>query len=312
MTPQRALAFAPGSVGNVAVGFDVLGHAVSAVGDRVEARRSGEPGVRITRITGVVTSLPNDPGANTAGVAVQALLEAAGRRDGFDLWIDKGIPLGSGLGGSAASAVAAVVAVDALLPAGFDRGDLLRFALRGEAAAAGSVHVDNVAPSLYGGMVLSVGIDDPIVTPIPVPPGIVCVLVHPKIQLSTREARAVLQPTVPLADVVWQHANLAGFLAGCYTSDLALIRASMADVMIEPQRKALIPGFDAAKAAALGAGALGCSISGAGPTVFAWSEAGSAPGVRSAMVSAFAAAGLDADSWISPVGGPGAHVLERT
>jgi homoserine kinase len=308
---SRAVAFAPASVGNVAVGFDVLGHSVSVLGDTVQAARTTASGVRIREIAGVVEDLPADAARNTAGIAVSALLDAAEVKHGIELAITKGIPIGSGLGGSAASAVAAVVAANALLAKPLDTLQLLKCAMRGETAASGTIHVDNVAASLYGGLVLIVGIDDPIVTQIPVPSTVRCVLVHPHIELTTRAARQVLNRMVSLSDVTWQQANLAGFVAGCFTNDLALMRASLLDVLIEPQRKVLIPGFEQAKSAALENGAIGCSISGAGPTVFAWVEAPHADRVLRALVDAFAAAGLAADSWVTPIEPAGARVIEH-
>jgi homoserine kinase len=310
-TRQSATAFAPASVGNVAVGFDILGHSVAALGDRVTATRSDAPGVSIRSIEGVVADLPLAAEKNTAGMAVLALQRELGLSHGFVLDVVKGIPLGSGLGGSAASAVAAVVAAAALVDQPLDRTRLLKFAMQGEAVASGAVHVDNIAPSLFGGLVLTVGIDDPYVKQVPVPESVRCVLVHPHMVVATREARAILRPTVDLSDVIWQQANLAGFLAGCFTSDLVLIRQSLLDVMIEPQRQSLIPGFAAVKQAALVAGALGCSISGAGPTVFAWAEEANAGPVRDGMVTAFRAHGLECDSWISTIDRQGARIVER-
>lgn len=310
--PAAALAFAPASVGNVAVGFDVLGHSVSAVGDRVRAVRTAERGVRIRGITGVAADLSLDPASNTAAIAVSTLASALHLDYGFELTIEKGIPLASGLGGSAASAVAAVVAANALVAEPVEKLRLLKFAMTGEAVASGTAHVDNIAASLYGGLVVTVGIDDPIVKQIPVPDVVRCVLVHPHMALTTRAARDILKATVSLADVIWQQANLAGFLAGCFTSDLRLIRASLEDVLIEPQRKVLIPSFERVKQAAMAAGALGCSISGAGPTVFAWCEEPDANAVRGAMVGAFQADGLATDAWISPIDPTGAQVIERS
>jgi homoserine kinase len=307
---STATAFAPASVGNVAVGFDILGHTVAALGDRVTVTRREQPGVSIRSITGVVVDLPLAAEKNTAGMAALALQRELGLPFGFDLDVVKGIPLGSGLGGSAASAVAAVVAAAALVAEPLDRTRLLKFAMQGEEVASGSVHVDNIAPSLFGGLVLTVGIDNPHVKQVPVPEAVRCVLVHPHMVLATREARAILGKTVALADVIWQQANLAGFLAGCYTSDLPLIRESLLDVIIEPQRQVLIPGFAAVKHAALAAGALGCSISGAGPTVFAWAEEQDAANVRAGMVAAFRAHGLDSDSWVSTIDREGARVVD--
>jgi len=309
-TRNSATAFAPASVGNVAVGFDILGHTVAALGDRVTVTRREQPGVSIRSITGVVLDLPLAAEKNTAGMAALALQRELGLPYGFDLDVVKGIPLGSGLGGSAASAVAAVVAAAALVDRPLDRTQLLKFAMQGEAVASGSVHVDNIAPSLFGGLVLTVGVDNPHVKQIPVPESVRCVLVHPHMVLATREARAILGKTITLSDSIWQQANLAGFLAGCFTSDLPLIRESLLDVIIEPQRQVLIPGFAGVKKAALDAGALGCSISGAGPTVFAWAEAPDAERVRDGMVAAFRAHGLESDSWVSTIDRRGARVVD--
>ena len=308
--PDQALAFAPASVGNVAVGFDVLGYSASVAGDRVRAVRTSSRGVRIAGITGVVTDLPLAFERNTAGRAVAAMAESLELDFGFALTIEKGIPLGSGLGGSAASAVAAVVAANALLAHPVDNLQLLKFAMRGEMVASGTAHIDNIAPSLYGGLVLSVGIDNPHIKQIPVPSIVRSVLVRPHRVLETRGARAILNRTVTLADVVWQQANLAGFVTGCFTADLPLIAASLEDVLIEPQRKGLIPGFQAVKDAAMTHGALGCSISGAGPTMFAWSEEVKADAVRTAMVAAFQAEGITCDAWITRIEPVGAAIVK--
>jgi homoserine kinase len=311
MPVMAATAFAPATVGNVGVGFDILGHAFGVIGDHVRAERSKEPGVRIRAVSGVAGELPLESARNTAGQAVLSLTEAVQPGFGIELTIEKGIPLGSGLGGSAASAVAAVVAANALLDAPLSVIELLPHAIAGEAVASGARHADNIAPALFGGLVLTVGIDNPRVKQIPVPPSVRCVLLHPRLFLSTRQARGILTRLVDLSDVVWQTANLAGFLAGCYTNDLALIRAAFEDVLIEPQRAGLIPGFRQAKHAAVEAGALGCSISGAGPSVFAWCEESSAEAVRAAMLGAFRGEGLDCDHWVAPIGGDGASIVER-
>ncbi|HEY7996723.1 MAG TPA: homoserine kinase, partial [Steroidobacteraceae bacterium] len=252
---ERATAFAPASVGNVAIGFDILGFAVGALGDRVTVTRTAEPGVAIRAVRGVVQDISREARDNTAGRALLALQEALRPDCGFAVEIDKGIPLGSGLGGSAASAVAAVVAANALLPNPCTQLELLKFAMAGEAVASGGQHVDNIAPSLFGGLVLTVGIDHPRVKQIPVPAAIRAVIVHPHMYLATARARAILKGSVELSDFVWQTANLAGFISGCYTNDLDMIRASLEDVVIEPQRQALIPGFQEVRRAAMQAGA---------------------------------------------------------
>jgi homoserine kinase len=206
--------------------------------------------------------------------------------------------------------VAAVVAANALLPKPLSKIELLKFAMQGEAVSSGSLHVDNISPSLFGGLVLTVGIDHPRVKQIPVPPGIRAVLVHPHLFLSTKAARGILKPDVNMSDFIWQTANLAGFISGCYTNDLDMIRASFEDVVIEKQRAQLIPGFEAVRRGALEAGALGCTISGAGPTMFAWALEADAGKVRSAMVAAFKAAGKGVDDWIVPITTSGAHVID--
>ena len=198
----------------------------------------------ISGSSGVVKEIPRDPERNTAGRALLAMQEALKPGFGFDVFIDKGIPLGSGLGGSAASAVAAVVAANALLDKPLSKIELLQFAMQGEKVSSGSLHVDNISPSLFGGLVLTVGIDHPRVKQIPVPEGIRAVLVHPHLFLSTKQARGILKREVTMSDFIWQTANLAGFISGCYTNDLDMIRASFEDVVIEKQRSQLIPGFD--------------------------------------------------------------------
>jgi homoserine kinase len=303
-------AFAPASVGNVAIGFDILGFSFDGIGDRATVRWHGDAGVHIKAIRGVVQELPLDAARNTAGRALLAMQEALRLPRGFELELDKGIPLASGLGGSAASAVAAVVAANGLLEEARSKLELLTYAMQGEAVASGSRHVDNIAPSLFGGLVLTVGIDQPRVKQIPIPPGICAVIVHPHMAVSTHMARSILSRNVELADFVWQTAHLAGFISGCYTNDLDLLRESFEDVIIERQRAALIPGFDEVRRAALASGAIGCSISGAGPTVFAWSLEQHAAAVRAAMVSSFTHAGLESDHWVTNLRPAGARLLD--
>jgi homoserine kinase len=307
--PQRATAFAPASASNLAVGFDILGHPAGPTGDRVTVARRGEPGVVITGVTGVAGPLPMDPAANTATVGLMEMLDEVRPGFGLEVSIEKGIPLGSGTGGSAASAVAGIVAANALLPEPLEPAALFRYALMGEAVASGAVHGDNVAPSLFGGLVLVRSAEPMDVVSLPVPATLRCAMARPHQRLDTRAARQVLPPAYPLHDVIRQTANLAGVVAGCCTGDLALVGRSLRDVLIEPHRAALIPGFHEVKEAAMAAGALGCSISGAGPSLFAWCDGDAvADAVRGAMVAAFSACGVTADGWTCAVGGPGARV----
>jgi homoserine kinase len=301
-----ATGFAPASVGNVGVGFDILGHSIAGPGDRVTVERLDAPLVRIDAIDGTVPDLPRDPARNTAGRAVEALRAAHAPHLGFALAIHKGIPLGSGLGGSAASAVAALVAANALLDAPLPLAALYPYALAGESVASGSAHGDNVGPQLLGGLVLATR--DRLV-PVPVPQDLYCAVVHPALVVETRRAREALREPYAIGGFVEQSANLALVLAGCFRDDFALIRAGLADVLVEPRRAPLIPGFEAVKRAALDHDALGATISGAGPSVFGWFVGRAAAGrAGAAMRAAFAAAGLDSTVYASPVAGPGARV----
>lgn len=307
---RTATAFAPASVGNVGVGFDLLGHALEGIGDRVTATRIAEPVVRVIEITGVVTDLPLDAENNTAARAVAAWRTALDLDFGVELSIEKGIALGSGLGGSAASATAALTAANALMAQPLSAAQLYPYALEGERAASGSLHGDNVGPQLLGGLVLAT--PDRLVQ-IPVPPGLIAVLVHPHFVLETRKAREALRGVFALGEFVAQSEGLALVLCGCYTGSFELIRRGLRDVLIEPRRSSLIPGFAEVKKAALDAGALGASISGAGPSVFAWFEQrDAAVAAGEAMSAAFAEAGLASDIIVSAVANAGASVISRS
>ncbi len=300
-------AFAPGSVGNVGVGFDILGHSIAGIGDTATLRRIDAPEVRIQAIRGCVTELPMDAARNTAGAALMALREALALPFGFALELDKGIPLGSGLGGSAASCVAALVAANALLDAPLSAQALSPFALAGEAVASGGTHGDNVGPMLLGGLVLATADR---LTRIEVPAAWHAAVVHPHAVLETRRARAALAGHYALHEFVAQSAQLAQVLLGCERGDAALVRAGLNDVLVEPRRAPLIAGFDEVKQAALNAGALGASISGAGPSVFAWCQSHEqARRVGTAMAAAFAHAGCASDIHITPIAGPAAQVV---
>lgn len=304
----EARAFAPASVGNVGVGFDILGHAIEGPGDRVTARRIDTDEVRVDAITGVIVDLPRDVERNTAARAVAAWRRHTRVAFGVALTIEKGIPLGSGMGGSAASAVAALVAANALLDQPLPVEALYPFALEGESAASGSAHGDNVGPQLLGGLVLAT--HDRLVR-VPVPDALTCVLFHPDQILETRHARAALQGAYKIGEFVPQSANLALVLAGCYRNELGLIQAGLSDVLVEPRRAPLIPGFAQWKEAALAAGALGASISGAGPSLFAWcANPAIAHDVRSALERTYTATsnGARFEAWISMVAARGARV----
>ena len=311
----KAVAFAPASCANVAVGFDLLGFSCDVAGDKVTVERTAEREVSIAGVSGVVTKVPTDPGKNTATAGLVHLIRDLGLDFGFRVSIEKGIPLGSGMGGSAASAVGAIVAANALLPKPLTTEELVPYALIGEAQASGSYHADNVAPSLFGGMTFArvragQGVPKVEVVKIPVPAQIHCVLVNPKLSVETKTARGILKGDITLKSHIEQSANLAGFLAGCYSGDVRLIGRSLADVLIEPQRAHLIPGFTRVKESALAHGALGCSISGAGPSVFAWADStGAASEIKTAMLQAFQAAGVEANGWAFALKREGARII---
>lgn len=305
--PTTATAEAPCSVGNLASGFDILGHTIDGPVDRVTARRIEAPQVRLRSISGVVVDLPRDPERNTSLRALEALREGLHLPFGFEIDLVKGIPLGSGMGGSAASAVAALVAANALLAAPLSVDALYPFALDGESAASGSRHGDNVGPMLLGGLTLAT--HDRLIR-LPVPKSLTCVLVHPHFVLETRRAREALAMPYAISDFVPQSERLAQLISGLFTGDFVSIRNGLHDVLVEPRRAHLIPGFARVKKAALEAGALGASISGGGPSVFAWFQTRRRAGAATAaMQQAFGTAGLDSDAYVSSVDGPGARVI---
>jgi homoserine kinase len=315
---STATAFAPATVANVAVGFDILGFSMNQAGDEVtvsvEAAKDGKPLARCESITGIAAAqperLPRDGAQNTATVALQAMIDELKLDHGFKVSIKKGIPLGSGMGGSAASAVGAVVAANALLAAPLPPLRLLDFALAGEAIASGSAHADNVAPCLFGGLTLALSLSPLKIVPIPTPPELMCVLVHPHLAVETRYARSILKPTLLLQEHVHQSARLGAFVSACHSQNLELLQDSMIDLLIEPQRASLIPGFYDAKSAAIEQGAIALSISGSGPSVFAWTAShNAAERVRAAVLRAFAAQKTEADSWVAPVGSAGARLI---
>ncbi len=310
MVKRRA--FAPGSIGNLACGFDVLGLALSGPGDEVVAYRSDPPGVSIPIIRGEGGRLPQDPERNAAGAAARAVMEEAGDRGGVALELTKGLPLAAGMGGSAASAVAAAVAVDSLLDVNLSPETLLRCALRGEAAAAGTAHPDNAAPSLLGGLVLVPAWEPLRIIQLEVPEELMVVHVHPHLEVETAAARRLLGDQVRLRDAVAQWGNTAALVAGLFLEDWELIARSVVDRVAEPLRAGAVPGFAMVKRAALEAGALAASLSGSGPSLFALCRGRErAEAAGRAMVEAFrSSAGLEADLLVSPGRAPGARILE--
>ncbi len=315
--------FAPASVSNLGPGFDVLGVALEQPGDVVEAEAAERPGVEIVEVRGDGGALSRDPGENTAGIAASHVLArlaverqgcSPGRqpRPGARLRLHKGMPLQSGLGSSAASAVAAAVAVNELLGRPFSRGQLLASALEGERAAAGSAHADNVAPSLLGGFVLVRSYEPLEVVRLPAPPRLRLVVVHPHVAVSTAHARALVSDRrFPIGDVVANLGNIAALVVALHSGDLALLGRAVEDRLVEPLRVPLIPGYTAVRRAARAAGARACAISGSGPSMFALVDGPEAEAsVALAMREAFSkAAGLEADVWSGAVNAEGARII---
>jgi homoserine kinase len=278
----------------------------------VTARRIDEKGVHIAEVRGVDGEihpyLSTETDHNTASIAAKALWQAHGDSSGIELFVRKGVPLQSGMGSSAASAVAAAVAANALLAEPLPHEKILPFALEGEAYASGGAHADNVAPSLMGGLVLCPTVLLPKTIQLRTPSGISSVLVHPELQINTAHSRRALATGYSLEQWLSQQGYLAGFIAACAADDRDLIRRSLHDVIIEPQRAAAISCFEDVKAAALKADALGASISGSGPSIFALCVDSNAANVAMAMEQACRTFGLECQSWVSPMTAPGAHV----
>ena len=295
--------FAPATVANVACGYDVLGFAIDAPGDEVVARLSDKPGLRITKITGDDGKLPLEASKNTAGVAALDLLKHLGMSDlGVEMEIHKKMPFGSGLGSSAASAVAGAFAVNLLIGEPLTKKQLLPFAMTGEASADGAWHADNVGPCLLGGIVFIRDNQELDIAQLPVPKNLWAAVVHPDIEILTKVARGILPTDVPLANVTQQVGNLGGLICGLIQEDYGMISRSVHDVIAEPRRQKLIPEFYEAKRAALSAGALGFSISGAGPSVFGLCECEeSARKVGEAISGVFTKGGLGNQLYISRV-----------
>ncbi len=304
-------AFAPATVANVSCGFDILGFAIDAMGDVVEVRKKKEPGLQVVSITGDGGRLPFEAEKNTCAVAIKAMLDELGQDIGMEIYLEKGLPLGSGMGSSAASAVAALVAANRLLGEPFEKKQLLPFAMVAEKVACGAGHADNVAPSLLGGFVLIRDYHPLDVIKLHVPDGLHCTLLHPHFELKTSDSRSVLRDSVSLKHSTIQSGNVAGLVAGLFQEDFELIGRSLRDVIAEPYRATLIPGFYEVKEAVKAAGALGMGISGSGPTLFALSKGEkTVQSIIDAAQQVYDSIGLGVDTYHSAINTQGAFVLE--
>lgn len=304
-------AFAPATCANVAIGFDVLGFALAEVGDSVTLTRRDDNELVIESIESD-ESLPFAADKNTASLVIQKLCADLELNGGFSIHIKKGIPLSSGMGGSAASAVAALVACNAFLTKPLSAQELAQYALFGEELASGHQHADNIVPCIFGGLTLIHAVNPVEVVQLPIP-DLYCVLIHPHLHVSTMQARKILKKELPLKDYVKQSANLSAFIAALYTNNLALLQKSMTDILIEPQRAQFVPGFYNIKQAALAAGALGVSFSGSGPSIFAFAKNKSDANIISkVMCEQLTSQDIAADSWISHISKQAAYVTQSS
>ena len=264
---DRIKLFAPATVANLSCGFDVLGCCLDGVGDEMIISKNSAQKLRITKITG--QDLPLEVNANVAGVSAKALLAELGEQQGFDIEIKKNIKAGSGIGSSAASATGAVFGINKLLGEPFTTNELIKFAMEGERLASGNAHADNVAPALLGGFSLVKSYEPLEILSLPSLPELRMLILHPLIELKTRDSRSIIKQTVELKKAISQWGNLAALVSALYTQDYNLLGRSLKDEIIEPVRSILIPYFDDLKALASANGALGFGISGSGPSVFA-------------------------------------------
>ncbi|GGC85404.1 homoserine kinase [Flavobacterium lutivivi] len=300
--------FAPATIANLNCGFDILGCCIDGIGDEMIFRKSTEKGIRITKITDA--DLPYETSKNVAGVAALAIYETQNVNFGIEIEIHKKIKAGSGIGSSSASAAGAVFGVNELLGKPFSKKELVAFAMKGEVIASGSEHADNVAPCLLGNFTLIRGYNPLDIIEIKSPDDLFAVVLHPHIEVKTADARAVLSKEIPLKDAITQTGNLGGFIAGLYTNDYYLMGRSLQDVIVEPKRKHLIPHFDKVKAAALEHDALGCGISGAGPSIFALCKSKStAEIVAENMKNAYENSGISFDTYVSKINPDGCKLI---
>lgn len=300
--------FSPATVANVACGFDVLGFCLDTIGDEMVVRKTEEKGIRITRIEGY--DLPYEAKKNVAGVSALAMYNDLQPDCGFEIEIYKKIKPGSGIGSSSASAAGSVFGMNELLGRPLDKTKLTFYAMKGEALASQCEHADNLAPAIFGGFTLVKSACPLQILELPTPADLFATLIHPQIEIKTSESRALLPKDIPLQNAITQWANVGSFVHGLHTSDYTLIKAALNDVVIEPYRKQLIPHFDEVKSAVLEAGALGCSISGSGPSIFTLSKGeATAKAVQLAMQNVYSKSDIQFETYVSRINTEGIKTL---
>lgn len=292
--------FSPATVANVACGFDVLGFCLDTIGDEMVIRKTEAKGIRITKIEGY--NLPYETEKNVAGVSALAMYNALKPDCGFEIEIYKNIKPGSGIGSSSASAAGSVYGMNELLGRPLDKTELTYYAMKGEALASQCEHADNLAPAIFGGFTLVKSACPLQVLELPTPHDLYATLIHPQIEIKTSESRALLPKNIPLQNAITQWANVGSLVHGLHTSDYELIKDALNDVVIEPHRKQLIPHFDAVKTAVLESGALGCGISGSGPSIFTLSKGeATAKAVQLAMQNVYSKSDIQFETYVSKI-----------
>ena len=301
--------FSPATVANVACGFDVLGFCLNTIGDEMVIRKTEKKGIKITKIEGY--DLPFEAEKNVAGVSALAMYNALQPDCGFEIEIYKKIKPGSGIGSSSASAAGSVFGMNVLLGYPLNKTQLTNFAMKGEALASKCEHADNLAPAIFGGFTLVKSACPLHVLELPTPSDVFATLIHPQIEIKTSESRAILPKDIPLSNAITQWANVGSLVHALHTSDYKLLKDSLNDVVIEPYRKQLIPHFDAIKKASLQAGALGCAISGSGPSIFMLSKGdATAQNVEKAIRDVYAKTDIAFETYVSKINTEGIKILK--
>ncbi|MCF6766136.1 homoserine kinase [Thiotrichales bacterium 19S3-7] len=312
---KSVTAFAPATSANFCVGFDLIGFAIADVGDTVQLIRRDDNQLRICQITGVIDDsvLSKDADKNVVSIVIKKLIKDLGLTVGFDIYLDKGITLGSGMGGSAASSVAALMAFNEFFEIPLSLEQLVNYAVYGESeVSGGAYHADNVAPSMFGGLVLLQNSKPVELIQLPTC-GLYAAIINPKMSIETKRARAILNQPYPLKEITSQTAALAASIAALYRNDLTLLSQHLNDVLIEPRRKHLIKGYETVKNAALESGALACGISGSGPSMFALAQTeDDASMIAKVMQYTFECLSVSSHSWVSSLDEAGAKILKIT
>jgi homoserine kinase len=301
--------FSPGTVANVACGFDVLGFCLDNIGDDMVVRKSDKKGIHITKIEGY--ELPFEAHKNVAGVSALALIENANPDCGFEIEIYKRIKPGSGIGSSSASAAGSVFAINELLGRPYNKAELTYFAMQGEKLASQSEHADNLAPAIYGGFTLVKSLNPIEILQIPTPKELYAIILHPQVEIKTAAARAILPNNIPLVDAIIQWANLGSLIHALHSDDYGLIKRSLEDIVIEPFRSKLIPYFNEVKSTALNSGALGCAISGSGPSIFMLCKGSqNAEKIEAEISKMYRKTNIEFNTYMSPINTQGIKILK--